>query len=73
VQQKRKSINDVQKRNEDLYFHNRNHISSHQQFINFLRDHEAWEYRKNKKLESKIEEKEQKILKDLTFTPEINK
>lgn len=46
--------------------------SSHMHFINFLRDHQAWEFRKKKKIEQKREKKEESLEKQLTFAPKIN-
>ena len=47
IQKKRKNVNKEHQDNEDLYFMPQAE-SSHQQFMNFLRDHQAWEYRKDK-------------------------
>jgi hypothetical protein len=41
--------------------------------MNFLRDHQAWEYRKKKKIDDKVKQKEDMILQELTFTPLLNK
>ena len=72
VQRKRNYINDLHVQNQDLDEGVQQAYSSQQQFLNFLRDHQAWEFRKKKKIEEKVEEKENKILSELTFTPQIN-
>jgi len=69
---RRKSINNLHIQNQDLYFEHQP-ISSHQQFMNFLRDHEAWEYRRKLRIKKSLEDKEEKMQKELTFTPDINK
>lgn len=71
VQHKRAYINDTHANNEDLITNQVD--SSHQQFMNFLRDHQAWEYRKKKKIDDQVKIKEDKILQELTFTPLLNK
>ncbi|CAI2366010.1 unnamed protein product [Moneuplotes crassus] len=71
LQRKRRSINIIHEKNQDLY-HNYSLQTSHQSFMNFLKDHEAWDYRRQKKIEEEKTKKEQKILEELTFTPSIN-
>lgn len=51
VQQKRSYINDKYSHTEDLTSDAIPPCSSHQQFKNFLRDHQAWEYKKQKKID----------------------
>jgi hypothetical protein len=71
VQERRSYINTTHATNED--FDVKPIDTSHQQFMNFLRDHQAWEYRKKKKIDDRLKIKEDKILQQLTFTPQINK
>lgn len=47
-------------------------LSNKQMFANFMHDHQAWEMRKKRKIDKKLEEKESKIRSELTFTPRIN-
>ena len=48
-------------------------ISSRQTFINFLKDHQAWDYRKKAKIDLQIQQKENKVMENVTFTPSIDK
>lgn len=57
--------------NQDLQFVD-SRLSCHEMFKNFMRDHKAWEFRRDEKIKKKIEEKEYKIQQNLTFRPKIN-
>lgn len=48
-------------------------ISSRQTFINFMKDHQAWDYRRKAKIESQLQDKENQTMQDVTFTPTIDK
>ena len=47
-------------------------LSWREMFNNFLRDHQAWDFRKKAKIEKQVEEKVVKEMSDATFTPNID-
>lgn len=67
----RKSLASLGIANEDLKMEGYK-WTSQQAFKNFIKDHQAWQYKRDKKIADKVQQKENKIVEQLTFRPKIN-
>ena len=72
ITEKSQEINNESNQDLEDVKDNIQRLSCKQMFTNFMHDHKAWEVRKKRKIDKKLEEKENKIKSELTFTPRIN-